>query len=65
MLALDGVAPTREAIASRAYPLLRPLYLVVRTPTPPQVQAFLDYVLGPEGQETISALGAVSLRDVR
>jgi len=65
MLALDGVEPTRETIASRAYPLLRPLFLMVREHPSADVAAFLEFALGEEGQRLISSFGAVSLRDVR
>ncbi len=65
MLAIDGVKPTRAAIVDRSYPLRRPLYLIVRKPTPPAVQAFLDFALSSRGQDLIRSYGAIPLRDVR
>jgi phosphate transport system substrate-binding protein len=65
MLALDGVAPTKENIAAGRYPLARPLYLVVPRGAKPAVRAFVDFVLGKQGQELISSYGIVSLAEMR
>jgi phosphate transport system substrate-binding protein len=55
----DFVSPTRETVASRAYPLARPIYLCVnRRPGAPldaKTKAFLDYVLSPAGQQAVAA----------
>jgi phosphate transport system substrate-binding protein len=65
MLALDGVAPTKESIVAGAYPLRRPLYLIVRKPLRPGVKAFVDFALSRQGQDLIASYGAISLRELR
>ena len=65
MLALDGVAPSKQTIVDRSYPLRRPLYLIVKRPARPEVTAFVDFALGTRGQELIGVYGAIPLRDLR
>ena len=61
-LSLDGVAPTKGNIVTGAYPLFRPLYLVVnKNQTSQGAQDFIDFVLSDEGQVIISSLGTVNL----
>lgn len=63
ILALDGVHPTKENVASGAYPLYRPLYLVLRPDAGPKVKGLADFMLGPEGQAIVSKTGAVNLEE--
>ncbi len=53
------VAPTRDSLIARTYPLTRAVFAYVnRTPDAPldsKVREFLDYVLSPEGQRAVSA----------
>jgi phosphate transport system substrate-binding protein len=65
MLALGGVLPTKASIVDRSYPLRRPLYLIVRKPVRPEVRAFVDFALGPKGQELIASHGAIALREMK
>jgi len=65
MLALNGVAPTKENIIAKKYPLARPLYLVVPRNAKPEVREFVGFVLGRKGQDLISSYGIVSLMDMR
>ena len=63
ILALDGVEPTVENIASGAYPLFRPLYLVTKgEPTGP-IKDFVDWMLGEQGQATLSGRDVVNLKE--
>ena len=63
-LSLDGVAPTKENIASGKYPLFRPLYLAISADKArPETQAFIDFILSPEGQQIISNQGTVNLEE--
>jgi len=56
MLAIDGVAPTRMNLQNGSYKIRRPLFLVYNnTSVKPAVQAFLDFVRGPEGQRIIAS----------
>lgn len=55
-LNVDGAPATEEAIKDGSYPLSRPFLMVTRdgeTPRP-EVQAFLDFVMGPEGQQVVA-----------
>lgn len=65
MLALNGVAPTKENIIAKKYPFLRPLYLVVPRSAKPGVREFVGFALGRKGQELISSYGIVALRDIK
>ena len=60
LLAVNGVAPTVENIASGAYPYTVPFYAVVREgAVSPTTQALLDWLTGPEGQALIAKVGYV------
>jgi phosphate transport system substrate-binding protein len=60
----DGIAiaASKASVIDASYPLARPLYLYTATPPAPHVGAFLDWVLGPDGQTTVSELGFVPVR---
>jgi phosphate transport system substrate-binding protein len=64
MLALNGVAPTKESIIAGKYPFVRPLYLVVPRAAKPGVREFVEFVLSRKGQELVSSYGIVSLGDL-
>lgn len=57
----DGpfVAPTRESVATRTYPLARPVFAYVNrapdVPLAPKVQDFLSFILSAEGQRMVAA----------
>ncbi len=52
-LAIDGAAPTREAVQSGAYPLKRPLILVTKDVPTGDTKAFLDFMLTPDAQAIV------------
>ncbi|MBI2910896.1 MAG: substrate-binding domain-containing protein [Chloroflexi bacterium] len=59
MLAVDGVAATKAALASGDYQIRRPLYLISnpdQTKLKPGVRAFLEFVGSPEGQQLLAGL---------
>jgi len=63
MLSINGKTPTHENIASGAYILYRPLYLVTsRTPSE-KVRSFIRFAKSEEGQAIISDQGTVNLKD--
>ncbi|MEI7810931.1 MAG: phosphate ABC transporter substrate-binding protein [Ignavibacteria bacterium] len=54
-LSLDGQACTSESIIAGDYKIVRPIYLLVKGDAPGEVGNFIDYILSPEGQQTIKA----------
>lgn len=63
ILALDGVAPTKQNIASGRYPLFRPIYLAVNKDATADVKDLIHFVLSVEGQAIIAAQGTVNLAE--
>ena len=62
MLAIDGVDPTEENIRNGSYPLITPIYAVTRKgDTNPNIQIFLDWITGPQGQELLEKSGYVGI----
>lgn len=57
------VLPTVETVNSFAYPIARELYVYTAGEPSPEVRAYLDWILGPEGQAVVASLGFVPLRD--
>lgn len=62
VLALDGVAPSQDHIASGAYPLFRPLYLMTRGEPRGSVKDFIAWLLSERGQRVVHEQGTVTLR---
>jgi len=60
-LALDGVAPSPEAVREGRYPLTRSSYLVVRGGAHAGVARFLAFIASPAGQAVIEANGSVGV----
>lgn len=60
----EGVEPSNENVVSGKYKLTRPLLLLVKEPAEPEIQAFVDYMLG-EGQKVIMEHGYVPVRKVK
>jgi len=52
------IAPSRETIASGAYPLARAVYVFFNQPADARVLEFLRYVLSSEGQQDVVREGA-------
>lgn len=53
LLPTSGVAPTLENVASGAFPLSRPLNLVVRRAPEGRVKDFIDFARSPEVQDLV------------
>ena len=63
MLAIDGVSPTPENIASGKYPLIVNLYAVTVKDNPnPNVKPFVQWMTGEQGQELVEKTGYGRLR---
>lgn len=62
MIAIDGVAPTKENIQSGAYPIIAPVYAVTYEGNPNEnVQKLIDWMLSDEGQYIIEQTGYVGI----
>jgi phosphate transport system substrate-binding protein len=54
-IAIDGVAPTRDTVMSRRYPLARPVSMVVRrSPAASLVREYIGFILSREGQQIVA-----------
>jgi phosphate transport system substrate-binding protein len=56
-LALDGVMPSPQTLASGAYPLHRSIYLVTGPKTSMQALAFVAFIRSPAGAEILQRMG--------
>ena len=54
--------PSIETARSGDYPISRPLYFLTRGEPQGEIKAFVDFVLGPQGQEIVQALDFVPLK---
>jgi len=59
---VDGVTPTEANAANGSYPIVRPLNLVTPGEPTDLVKAWLDWILGPEGQEIVRSQGYIPVR---
>lgn len=63
LIAIDGVAPTKENIRNGTYPIIAPVYAVTYEGNPKEnVQKLIDWILSDEGQYIIEQTGYVGLR---
>ncbi len=53
-LPIDGTDPTSQNVQEGLYPLVRPLNMVTNGTPDATLQAFLDFVLGPQGQTIVA-----------
>ncbi len=61
VLAIDGVAPTDENLQSGAYPFTVNYYAVYRKGDE-NTEAFVNWLVGPEGQQAVRQAGYVTLQ---
>jgi phosphate transport system substrate-binding protein len=54
--------PTEENVKSGDYPISRYLYLYLRSRPTGDIKAYIDWILGPEGQEIVSKVGYFPVR---
>ncbi|SDN25803.1 PstS family phosphate ABC transporter substrate-binding protein [Bacillus sp. OK048] len=60
LLAIDGIEPSPENIASRKYPFTANLYAIsLKNNTKPSVEPFLEWMKGSQGQEIIEKVGYI------
>ena len=53
VLAVDGVHPTEASIKAGLYLISRPFIFITKGEPGPEAQAFIDYILSPEGQKHV------------
>jgi phosphate transport system substrate-binding protein len=61
-VAVEGVPPTSANVLSGRYHLVRPLLFVTKGDITVAAQAFVDFVLSPEGQDLLATEGLVRTR---
>ncbi|HEC34832.1 MAG TPA: phosphate ABC transporter substrate-binding protein [Chloroflexi bacterium] len=61
-LAIDGVEPTEANAASGDYPIVRPLNLLTKGEPSGVVKAWLDFILGDEGQQIVADEGYIPVK---
>ena len=61
VLAINGITPTQATIKDKSYPLARKLYLDTFGAVKPGAQAFIDFVVGAQGQKIGQDNGYVTL----
>lgn len=55
------VAPTPRSALDRSYPIARPLYVYVAGQPDGEMKRYMDWILSPDGQRIVSAVGYVPL----
>ena len=53
-VAIDGVEPSVANVKNETYPIFRPLNMLTNGEPDPLAQAFLDFILGSDGQAIVS-----------
>ncbi|MBQ3593475.1 MAG: hypothetical protein II982_03830, partial [Clostridia bacterium] len=62
MIAIEGVAPTKENIKNGAYPIIAPVYAVTYEGNQNEnVHKLIDWILSDEGQYIIEESGYVGI----
>lgn len=59
----DVIAPSLNNIRNGAFPFVRDLNVVTRPDISPAAQSFVDYLLGPEGQNAVEASGYIKVSE--
>jgi phosphate transport system substrate-binding protein len=60
LLAIDGIEPSQENIASGKYPFTANLYAVtLKDNNKTTIEPFLEWMKGPQGQEIIEKIGYI------
>lgn len=59
LLGVNGVQPSKETIQDGSYPMIEEICIVTAGTQNPQVQEFIDWILSPQGQAMVEAVGYV------
>jgi len=65
LLKVNGVAPTKKALASRKYKAARPYYIYMPQNLTPEAKKFVTFALSKEGQAVIQKSFAASLGEAK
>jgi phosphate transport system substrate-binding protein len=57
MLSIDGVTPSQNTLQSGTYKMKLPMGIVLPTDPKPELQAFIQFVQGTQGQQALSTAG--------
>ena len=60
-IAIDGVAPSKEAVRSGKYPLARSLFMYTNGEPEGLVKDFINFILSEEGQKLVEEAGYIGL----
>ena len=60
-IAIDGGAPSKEAVRSGKYPLARPLFMYTNGEPEGLVKDFINFILSEEGQKLVEEAGYIGL----
>ena len=63
LLAIDGVAPTKENIRNGTYPIASEFYAVTAGTDNPNVPKLLEWILSPQGQGLVEKVGYVPVSE--
>jgi len=61
-LSINGIDPSAQNVARKAYQLVRESFFVIKTPASPAVLRFLEFTRGPMGHTVITANGAIAVK---
>lgn len=61
---LEGIAPTLENVASSAYPMTRPLFMITDGKPQGTAKEYIDYILSPAGQKLLPAHGYLTRKQM-
>jgi phosphate transport system substrate-binding protein len=62
VVAINGVAPSKETATSGAYPLIRPLFFLTGPLSQPLADQFIGFALSAEGQQLVEEAGWVPVK---
>jgi phosphate transport system substrate-binding protein len=57
-----AIAPSEETVLNDTYPISRYLYLYLKSKPTGALKAYVDWILGPEGQDLVSQVGYFRLK---
>lgn len=59
----DRIAPNLDTIRDGSFPFIRDLNVVTRSDISPAAQSFVDYLLGPQGQNAVEESGYIKVTE--